>query len=674
MLIKKMKIHNFRQFKGINEICFDCDDGKNITVIHGENGSGKTTLLQSCVWCLYGMDAVDLTHKHMLVNKSVAKNVRIGGETKVSVEISFVHEGREFIVEREQYFKRNIASKEKLSSSKTIMKVHEKINGEFKKKSEGVAKSEYIIEEIFPVELSTYFLFDGERIKNLGDNTRNGKQDLSNAVAKILGLEGLKKIQKNMRAVSKQFDEELSHDQKVKKEYEKLSNAIDNGEKDLKKANIELNELELSIESFSKNVENATSTLKNYDDIKDLEKNRLKCDNNIKVQKNRVEIIKNDILRRVQKDTLKVFSHRLIDDVTNLLGEFKDHQRLIDGINASAIDQILESKKCLCGHTIELNSDEYNNLVEIKKYIPPNSYSGMILALEERLDSIKNVKYDVDLKELYKNYCDEKDKLYDLANEKEKIDEMIAGSSIDKIRQLENKRKTNERELKLAEDNRAKCLGKIGALKEIVKNNELKKAALNTTNSKNILVQKRIRVCEQIIQELSRYYNDREQEAKKLLQDRVGLIFNDIIRKDYKFTLDDKYNFDVVDKNKITVPMSEGERQITSISFISGLVDMAKDAEMNEKLVKKYGLSSSEIYPVVMDSPFGSLDNEYRKNVSKKILELSNQVIIFVSSSQWEGEVESVFNSKLKNEYILDYQDASNDKYDEYTTIRKVRP
>ena len=54
MLLKSLKLKDFRQFKGEQKISFSVDPVRNVTVIMGVNGSGKTTLAQAFTWCLYG--------------------------------------------------------------------------------------------------------------------------------------------------------------------------------------------------------------------------------------------------------------------------------------------------------------------------------------------------------------------------------------------------------------------------------------------------------------------------------------------------------------------------------------------------------------------------------------------------------------------------------------------
>jgi len=54
MLLKSIKLKDFRQFKGEQpKILFSTDLQKNVTVIMGENGSGKTSFAQAFTWCLY---------------------------------------------------------------------------------------------------------------------------------------------------------------------------------------------------------------------------------------------------------------------------------------------------------------------------------------------------------------------------------------------------------------------------------------------------------------------------------------------------------------------------------------------------------------------------------------------------------------------------------------------
>jgi len=59
-------------------------------------------------------------------------------------------------------------------------------------------------------------------------------------------------------------------------------------------------------------------------------------------------------------------------------------------------------------------------------------------------------------------------------------------------------------------------------------------------------------------------------------------------------------------------------------------------------------------FPIVMDSPFGSLDSVNRSNIAEAITQLADQLVVLVSKTQWLNEVEQEMQSSIGSEYILD--------------------
>ncbi|MGB5636002.1 MAG: ATP-binding protein, partial [Waterburya sp.] len=100
-----------------------------------------------------------------------------------------------------------------------------------------------------------------------------------------------------------------------------------------------------------------------------------------------------------------------------------------------------------------------------------------------------------------------------------------------------------------------------------------------------------------------------------------------------------------------SVAASTGENQILSLSFIGGIIDRVRQWSQRNTLM---GYDSST-FPIVMDSPFGSLDQIYRRQVAKAIPQLANQLIILVTKTQWKGEVETETAAVIGQEYVLTY-------------------
>ena len=64
MIISKVKLHNFRIYKGENIIEFNSLGEKNINILAGKNGFGKTTFLTSLIWCFYGNQMSSVEEKY----------------------------------------------------------------------------------------------------------------------------------------------------------------------------------------------------------------------------------------------------------------------------------------------------------------------------------------------------------------------------------------------------------------------------------------------------------------------------------------------------------------------------------------------------------------------------------------------------------------------------------
>ena len=57
MILHNLKLKDFRQFKGIQQIVFSHRKEKtkaNVTVIFGENGRGKTSIFRAVMFALFG--------------------------------------------------------------------------------------------------------------------------------------------------------------------------------------------------------------------------------------------------------------------------------------------------------------------------------------------------------------------------------------------------------------------------------------------------------------------------------------------------------------------------------------------------------------------------------------------------------------------------------------------
>src|SRR3989339_1738767 len=109
MILHSLKLCNFRQFKGEQQLAFADDDrkvggGGNVTVIFGENGRGKTGIFRAVVFCLFGERRLsqdgDVPDAELQLVNTSALDENTGRPVKDYVELEFSHKEKHYILRR----------------------------------------------------------------------------------------------------------------------------------------------------------------------------------------------------------------------------------------------------------------------------------------------------------------------------------------------------------------------------------------------------------------------------------------------------------------------------------------------------------------------------------------------------------------------------------------------
>ena len=89
------------------------------------------------------------------------------------------------------------------------------------------------------------------------------------------------------------------------------------------------------------------------------------------------------------------------------------------------------------------------------------------------------------------------------------------------------------------------------------------------------------------------------------------------------------------------------------LSFVGALAAIARDRTNDPK--KDSGLldSMGGVFPIVIDAAFGSLDNNYRRDVAKALPKLAPQIIVLVSKAQGEGPVADEIAPHVGATYVM---------------------
>lgn len=649
MLLKSLKLENFRQFYGKQEVTFTTDTNKNVTVIMGENGSGKTSFAQAFTWCLYG--DTDFQDKSIL-NKVVANNMLPEDKSKVKVDLDLIHNSTEYTITREQTYRKDLRGRIKYNN--TILNISYKKNGqrEFLQQYETDAR----IKEILPRELSKYFFFDGERIGNMSKEIRKGKsKEFGQAVRGLLGLNAFIAALDHLNPRSKygvigsyNNGYDLSSDIKVAsytKEIESIQdklNAIDE----------RLEELSNEIQLAQEKCEDLKLKIQKNPDGEILQKRKDELQIRIKKMIKAKESATASMTKRFNTNASSYFAKSMIRDVLEKLSKADKLDKSIPDIDARTIEYLIKRKECLCGSKIEIGNDAYMKLNEILKFIPPksigNTIGHFVNESEIRAKTSSNL-YD-DISEQYSLIREHETDIDEKTNKVKDIEESLIGRVNVSALQSELMRYENVIKQRLKErDDFNQQKGSMETKRDRL---VTERSELTLRDEKNRKIEAYKAYAQYMYDELTRVYKENEDVVRKKLQDNINMIFKNIYEGGLSLTIDEKYNIQVLVDDfygyNTDVETSTAQSISVIFAFISGIIKMARESNNSETKMLE-----SEAYPLVMDAPLSSFDKRRIKSVCDALPAIAEQVIIFIKDT--DGELaEKNMGDKVGKRYIFE--------------------
>lgn len=643
MRLNKVTLSNFRQFEGQHVLEFSTSREKSITLIKGNNGSGKTTLIQAMNFCFFGERLTNLPDNRKLLSFSFYKNKR-PSTTKVSID--FEHEGNKYLINRARTHDH---------SGNTINVKKDIFEGFVTSKKGTVEITEDRLRDILPEKVSYYFFFDGERIQNISD--RVGRKQLSADIVRILGLDLFSKSLELLRGNKLNTVESMVSAETVIKndEVAELQNNRFNRSIALEKEQINNDELTEKLEKTSTLLEDVRKELSSTENVKAIHAQRESKERENRNLREQINSTQKEIIIGLRETLPAYIASYYAIDIMNLFRQLKIDNKDLPGINAAAIDAILEKKECVCGTPLLEGSKERITLENWKNFLPPKNLSSLIIDVKQNINSSSNESKKVkqDTEERYAKILRLRESInkneQEINNISKKISSLPDTSSLEKnLQQLLAKR--DELQYKRGVSDKT-----LDDLNKIVSNIDRKLDEAISQMSGNELVKDKLNLIEIVNEIIKKEFVKKESEARNNLQKYVNEFYPSIIQKDFKIVFNEDYSFKVFNNNHddVTETLSEGEKIVTSFTFVGALIKTAMD--QNEEVFE---------FPIVMDAPFAKLDNEHRRKVARFIKNLGNQVVIITADSQWIGEIENELGDYIGNSYEMKF-----DKELEKTTI-----
>lgn len=633
MILLKLTVENFRQFRGKQEIQFiaPSKDDANVTVVFGENGRGKTGLFRAIVFCLFGERRLsqdgDVSYDELqLVNVS-ALEANPDTPVKTVVELEFSHRGSHY------HLRRAILG---MQDEGRIIEEEDEIRL-FVTPSSGniqqipTTEINEVIDSILDRRVKDYFLFDGEKIERLTRASIEQRREISAGIRNLLNVDALETAIKAVGRVTRGLEKELSG--ASHEELSRLLKRLGDNEEEQARSRKRLDELADEIRLARQEIDKTDKELDKFNEIRHLLERRKSLEQEL----GELEQQATEALSEMKNIVCKASALIVAPTVINVY-EHIDHQKqkgeIPSEIRRDLIEKILEEKLCICGSSVCEGSDAYTHIIEWLKRTSDVSTQDAALNLWRYLSEVRNhFSDDADLVEKkLQQYGNIRSAIANINRSLENVSNQIGTSERHDATKLDDHRKKLQDNIISLEANARVTQSQLEQLQQendrlraLLKEEKLKVGRNDELSRRSILA----RDAQDALNDI---YSQFTREIKDMISESATLLFRELLdhegRENLKtIIVNEDYSLQVLDRYKkpFLANISAGQRQIMSISFIAALARIAAKG------------SKIEI-PLFMDTPFGRLSYEHRQNLINQVPTFASQWILLATDTEFRRQ------------------------------------
>lgn len=668
MLLKSMTLKNFRQFVD-STIEFSTDKEKNVTLVLARNKTGKTTLTNAFTWCLYGITNFKVKS---VLNRKIRHNMQPNDSVYVSVEIKIQYGQYIYSIKRSQRFKNNqtILDKNRIEPDAPYLYISEtNIDTGFTKGIDDDQKQE-ILDSLIPKDLSEYFFMRSEQITSMSDafQTEDSDEKFATAVKKILGMQPIEKAIKHLydqqnNSVYALFQKDYKGNannkiDEINKAIIDLQTKISKNEEAIKKADENIPKLAKRIANLEIEIAKWEEPKKQQKEMKDLQE---------KVDLNELSInnYKINFLKRFAKNLPYLCLKNIVPEITSNLKDTKIEDEYVPDVTEKTIINLIKRGYCLCGTKCAIGSDAHKELLSQLDKIPPKSVGNLVanFVKEARIYTSSDMTTD-----MLQDYTDTTksllEKQADLDELNERINNLRGNLKENKdTSKLENEKEEKDKELKsLSNDKANKYATNIQLNKDLTKKRgELQN--LSSADKENAKVLKCQEHTKYLYTVLKNTLTNKETSLRQSLIAKMNEIFSSVFGESYKIKLNEKYKLSITDSydNPEKIDASGAQGVYILLSFITSVLYLARQNE--SEIDTSDDILISEPYPLVLDAPLSTFDDDIIPDICEKLPELTEQIVIF--SKYIDGKlIKKHMQDKIGKFYTMSPATLDNNKED----------
>jgi DNA sulfur modification protein DndD len=603
--LKQIRLTNWKCYPSQN-ITFNLHPDRKIQIIFGNNGYGKTSLMEGILWCLYGGDIVS---KESLKTYFYRGKDDSSSASEMRVELNFTKNEKNYSIRR--------TAKLNVNGSTFYASVEEALfyeDGTIK-----ASNSREYIEALLPKSIRDFFCFDGLKIEQYAQITQT--KEAKEAIEKVLGIPELRNLrddtEKALQELEKRLNKAKGTSQNFRdkmQELRELEEEIDLKKGQIKNAKYQEKNAIIIHQDAQEKAAQIESLREKLEEIHDLEKKRI----GLQTQLNNVQKSIDSWLRKAPIPLMINFVQEMVDDlqVTSLKSTYKTN-------STAVLKAILHDESCLCGRCLDKNSRDFilQQIAELELLEVDNATRIEKDNLRIDLQGIirDNAKFSH-----YSQLLLQRDRLEE---EIEEINQHIkqlkqetTGINQDSVREIWRKVGESERKVKEIEEKIERLQKEIEIKEKQLENLRREVEILASEDATTLMLSNQVtmaRGLKNATNELIEWHIDNSRKRiNQVTSDRYLQVTNkpdEYVRVE----VTEEYTLGIrTITGKLLNPdvLSAGEKEALAFAFITGLNQI-----------------TDTCVPLIMDTPFGHLDEKHQKNIIKSLPNLNSQVIILAT-------------------------------------------
>lgn len=649
-----LSVENFGPFKGLQTMKFSENNG--VTIIWGNNGRGKTTLLNVFRYALFGSIKArtgDVKEKSAYCNKESIEEGIYG----FKVTLRMTSDDNFYDLTR-QYVPRT-----GISVPRTEDDYEESV---FLKENGAILSPDHrdhVLNKIMPSEVARFFLFDGELLQEyedlLMDDSRTGAE-IKKAIEKILGLPILTNAASDILGILNDLKSEVIQAAQKDQKTQAIATKLATNTEKQDKLQEDYDRLRRELEAETVNDFKTVDQLKQTEHIRHLLSQEKIIDNEILLMikqkedyqtllKSQISLSWGSLLENCVRSVISSIRSRRDE-----LSELKDRELASSFLYDELVKSVSNEQCSVCEQDIDNNV--LTRLQEkIAQYKDDNfGMTAMqkleLKSLDERLKVLESVDYpdQTDLiSETEKKIRNITVKLNDASAKLSNVkDEISKYGEIKGVEELADRHIQSQQLIKNYRDGIDKTKKELEEVRDSINRMD----EILRSSSTDLSLQKATRkvdeatLIQNVFQKGIGIYRDKLK--KDVERDATDIFVRISSEKDYSgLEINDNYGLSVIRNTGDKVPFrSAGYEHIVALSLIGAL---HKNAPLRG--------------PIIMDSPFGRLDPDHKRNTTEALPTLSDQVVLLLYRSEInEQDTRQILGNKLLKEYQLTRRSSFN--------------